>query len=138
MATDITVDDFMSGVLAELALHGEREIALDDQVFDQRCQRAFQHLREVAPALGLGLRFVIVLHPFHHDSPVVRTALAEAGQRGLIGPGDGPYRLRIRLSDPEARGLLSGIPGGALLYQSLGRVMLSDPGLTEGGRPGLG
>jgi hypothetical protein len=132
--SDITIDDFMSGMLAELARRGKREIALDTQSFDAGCERAYRRLRDVAPALGFSLRFAVVLHPFHGDSPVVRTALADAGQRGLVGPGDEAYRLQIHLSDDEARTLLGQMPGGAPLFEGLGAVFLSDPGVQREGR----
>jgi len=121
---DMTVDDFMTGLLAQLALTHIRVVAIDGDRFDSAVEVTFRRLSEMAPKFDLNVRFWVSRHPFHGDSPVVREALSGAVQRDLVSLDNPEYQhMRLKISDDEAHQLLKGLPGGPTLFEPLTEVL---------------
>lgn len=129
----MTVDDFITGLLAQLALGQRRVVPINDEAFDAAVERAFLRLEEVAPEYNLDIRFWISRHPFHGDSPVVRQAISAAIQRDLVSLDNPAYkRMRLKISEHDAKTLLERLPGGESLFrvvaEPLVRIFETEPG----------
>lgn len=123
----LTADDFMTGMLAALALGENIPPTIRS---GERLDRAFamvfsEDLGAEAAQHKLSLAFRIRPHPIHGDSPTVRDALSAAAGRRLIS-WDSPelvdFRLQIAPGDAEA--ILSRLPGSADMYNRLAARLL--------------
>jgi hypothetical protein len=125
MTTDVTIDDFLSGVIAGCRDKGYRTISLRENTFYANVKASYDQLAAVAESKGLDLRFRIFLDPLHHDSPVVEQAITTAVQRKLVSLDNPEFvNMRIKLNKDEAAELLADLPGGADLYKALAETFI--------------
>jgi hypothetical protein len=125
--SDITADDFVTGLLAVLAKRGVTAISIRGSVFSEALAASFDTLQEAAAQRAVNPRFLIILDPVYQDSPVIREAISSAVQRNLVGLDNPEYQdLRIKLGLDEADHLLSRLPGGLDLYERIADTFLSD------------
>lgn len=120
MTDTMTAVDFMTGILAGLALRGERVLDLNDTRVDGALAEVYQEALDRADDLGLDLDFQIIPDAVHGDSTVVQDAIREAIAARLVGRINPSFR-RIRITiDPDwATTLTDELPGGAALYKDL-------------------
>jgi hypothetical protein len=124
VSSTVTVDDFMTGLLAGLALRGERLIDLADTRFDQAVAAAYEELlRRGTP--GLEIDFEIIPDAVHGDSTVAQDALTAAIESRLVARVNPTFRrVRVVIDNPWAKTLMSELPGGAELYKDLTRAYM--------------
>ena len=125
---DITVDDFLTGVIAGCRARGFRTISLREDRFHMNVKAAYDALVALAPTHDLELRFGVFLDPLHHDSPVIDQAVTTAVQRKLVSLDNPEFvNMRIKLDRDEALDLMDDLPGGANLYRTLVDTFMADP-----------
>lgn len=114
----MTLDDFMTGLLASLAVHGVRAVSLRGTAFHTSVVRAFRSLDEWSGQDAPELGFWITLNEVYQDSADVREATLRAMHRGLACV-DWPDNetLRILVSEPESHLYLGRLPGGQAAHQ---------------------
>jgi hypothetical protein len=118
--TDVTVEDFMTGLIATCAKRGLSTLSLRGERFFEAMAAGFEALAERAPERGLDVRFAVYLDELYGDSPVVREAVTGAVQRNLISLDNPEYQdMRIKFGRDQADQLLADLPGGDDLYQSV-------------------
>lgn len=106
MKARVTVDDFFTALIAELAASRVTVVSLRAN-FDQALEEAFNELLEAGVTHDLDVRFRIRTHPVHGDSPTVRDALAAAVQRDLISLDNPEYQdMRLKVTQDDAEDLL--------------------------------
>jgi len=126
MTTDMTIDDFLSGVIAGCRAKGYRTISLREDNFHENIKASYDQLASMAGSLDLDLRFAVFLDPLHHDSPVVEQAITTAVQRKLVSLDNPEFvNMRITLDKDEAVELLEDLPGGADLYKTLAETFIA-------------
>lgn len=118
--TDVTLDDFMTGLVATCAKRGLATLSLRGDRFFEAMAAGYDELVRSAVTSELDVRFVIVLDDLYGDSPVVREAVAGAVQRDLISLDNPEFQdLRIKFSPDVADRLLADLPGGREIYESI-------------------
>jgi hypothetical protein len=131
MPVDVTVDDFMAGLLAGLALEGQKAVSIRGDGFYERVQDAYSLLLSRKGQYDLDIRFVISQHPLHGDSPVVRDAISTAVKRDLVSLDNPEYQdMTLKLSPRVANGILARLPGGSELFTELAREFLEGSAKT--------
>lgn len=126
---DLTLDQFMSGLLAGLALEGQRVVSIKGEAFYERVVNVFRLLESRKEHYGLETTFWIAQHRFHGDSPAVRQAISGAVKSHLVSLDNPEYQdMRLRITPEQARVLLKRIPGGEQLYRELAREFLESSG----------
>lgn len=126
MATQLTIEDFFTGILSAISLKDLGVISLRQDRFDKALAEAFESLKVEAAKLKLDLRFRIKLHTFHGDSQTIRNGISGAAQRDLISLDNPEYqKLRLKISREEADSYLSSIPGGHGLFIGLAEKFLN-------------
>ena len=109
--------DFMTGILAALAVHRVPMLSLRRSRLDQAFARLNQDIKEAAEAAGLDLKFRIRLHPIHQDSTLLQQALYEAAQRDLVSLDNPEFqKVRLKIDPDEAQNYLAGLPGSREMY----------------------
>ena len=127
VTTDVTVDDFLTGVIAGCRTKGFRTISLREDRFNQNIKASFDKLASLADSLDLDVRFAVFLDPLHRDSPVIERAVTTAVQRKLVSLDNPEFvNMRIKLDPEAAAKLLDDLPGGADLYRKLADVFVSE------------
>jgi hypothetical protein len=122
LPSTVTADDLMTGILAGLALRGERLIDIGDTRFDEAVAAAYDELVRTAGE-DLDIDFEVIPDPVHGDSAVVQDALTVAIESRLAGRVNPSFRrVRVTADDAWATILLSELPGGPELY---GRLTLT-------------
>ncbi len=125
MGTDITVDDFVTGVIAVCKLKGYGAISLRDDRFYEGMKASFDELQRVASDLDLDIRFRVFLDQLHHDSPVIGEAVRTAVLRDLVSLDNPEFvNMRIKFDTDVAESLLEQLPGGPDLYRQLTDVFV--------------
>lgn len=120
MKQDLTADDFITGLLAALAVRGVRVISLRGGAFDQSMQTAYTALEARSEEYRVQPRFAIFLDPVHYDSPVVRQAVSGVVLRDIASLDNPEYQdLRLKISSLQAEALLGSLPGQPSLYKTL-------------------
>jgi len=118
--TNITTDDFFTGLFAALVFNGKKGLSIRNERFDRSLVPVFQKLQELAPSKGLDIQFRIRLHPFHGDSITVRTAIYSAAQHGLISLDNPEYQdIQFKIDKEQANQILGNVPGGKDLFLEL-------------------
>lgn len=126
MSTDITVDDFMTGVIAACKTKGFTTISLREDRFYRGIKASFDELMRRSAESDLDVRFAVFLDPLHHDSPVIGQAVTTAVQRKLVGLDNPEFvNMRIKVDADAAEKLLETLPGGPELHKSLADVFIS-------------
>lgn len=122
----LSIDDFLTGLLAALALRKIKTISLREDRFDSAVEASFNTLKKLAPSKRIDVRFRIARHPIHGDSPNVRYAISNAVQRDLISLDNPEYQdIRLKITPEDAQYLISRLPGTTDLYDALGEAFLS-------------
>lgn len=117
--TTISIDDFMTGLVASLAQRGIRSVSIRD-AFYASMREAFEEFQGVAEASGYEVDFVINTHPVHGDSPTLRQAITQAVQRDLVSLDNPVYLdMRMKISRDYADEYLADLPGGPDLYAAM-------------------
>jgi len=115
----MTADDFVTGLLAGLALRGRTELDVSDRRFDRALAFVYELLLSTTEASDLDV-------DFHGDSSVIQEALSVAVQGRVVGRINPTFRrLHIKLGRDRAIRLLGKLPGGASLYEKLTDSFLS-------------
>lgn len=120
MASTMTSVDFMTGILAGLALRGETVLDLSDTRVDKALAAVYRDMLDRDDTEGLDIDFQIIPDTMHGDSTVVQDAITSAiGSRlaGRINPSF--RRIRITIDHDWASALTDDLPGGRELYLEL-------------------
>lgn len=119
------IADFMTGILAALALNQVPVLSLRRGKLDQAFARLNEDLKKVAHDAGLDLKFRIRPHPIHQDSTQLQQALYEAAQRDLISLDNPEFqKVRLKISQDEAQTYLSDLPGSKEMYLRLAKLLM--------------
>lgn len=125
MIDDLTVDDFLTGIIAAAATKGIRTFSMRDQYFFSAMEDSYRELERVAANHNVDVRFVIQLDPLYGDSPVIREAVSTATLRKLISLDNPEFiDMRIKFGPDEAERILADLPGDRSLYVALAEVFL--------------
>lgn len=109
--TKVTLNDFLSGLLAALAIKGQEVLSLRQGRADRALAMVFEEFHKSAIDENLDVQFRIRLHPFHRDSISMRKAIFKAAQRDLISFDNPEFQdIRLKLTKDEANKVLSGLP----------------------------
>lgn len=123
--TSLTLDDFMTGLIAGLAEEGIKAISIRDADFYAAVDAAFRRLESISDERGLRLKFWITLNRVYGDSADVRVGITRAVQRDLVSLDNPVYvNMRLRVRQEEAGSYLSELPGGPEVYQQMTRAFL--------------
>jgi hypothetical protein len=118
--------DFMTGILAALAVNRVPVLSLKRSRLDQAFARLNKDLKEAAEAAGLDLKFRIRLHPIHQDSTQLQQALYEAAQRDLVSLDNPEFqKVRLKIGPDEAQAYLTGLPGSQEMYLHLASRLMA-------------
>jgi alkanesulfonate monooxygenase SsuD/methylene tetrahydromethanopterin reductase-like flavin-dependent oxidoreductase (luciferase family) len=125
--SDVTVDDFMTGLIAGIASHDVRVVSIRNNLFYQAVVEAFDEFRVRANAAGVQPRFSLRLNKIYGDSPAVRDALTRAVQRDLVSLDNPEYQdMRLKIGARDAEAYLDKIAGGRQLYSEVAERFLSN------------
>lgn len=120
MMRRLTADDFLTGLLAGLAIRGWKAISIRSDRFDRALSTTFTKLKELASDESLNVSFRIRPHPFHGDSTTVREAISNAAQRDLVSLDNPEFQdLRLKLSQEEAEEKFASLPAGRDFFLQL-------------------
>lgn len=124
--TVITADDFMTGLLAALALEGVETLSMRDEDFNQAVADAFTALQTRAAEDGdVRANFTIAVSATYGDSPDVRQAITRSVQRDLVSLDNPEYqKVRLKIDRSTARKYLDKLPGDADLYRAAAQEFL--------------
>ena len=115
--TDITLDDFMTGLIAGLAALNVHVVSIRGNLFYRAVIDAFHDFEEGAGSAGVRPRFRLRLNRVYGDSPDVRDAISRAVQRDLVSLDNPEYQdMRLKVSKSEADNYLNELAGGRNLY----------------------
>jgi hypothetical protein len=135
---DLTVDDFLTGLLAALANRGVRVISIRGDEFYRAIEQAFHALESTANERAIEPRFAVFLDPVHGDSPVIREAISSVVLRDLASLDNPEYQdLRLKLTRGQAELLLKTLPGGAALYELIADAFIASYPYTAGAPTGM-
>ena len=124
-SASVTLDDFMTGLIAGLALEGIKAVSIRDTQFYAAVEAAFQKFESISETLGLRLKFWITRNPVYGDSADVREGITRAVQRDLISLDNPTYlNMRLRVGQDDSSTYLDNLPGGAEAYRQVARVFL--------------
>jgi len=118
----ITLDDFMTGLVAGLAARGVRVLTISGTDFYAAVVDVFNDLERRAQEQGnIDLRFWLMIDEIHGDSPDIRDGITSAQQRRLVSLDNPTFQnLRLKLTSPaDAAPYLAKVPGGRELYLEL-------------------
>lgn len=114
--------DFMTGILAALAVRHVPVLSLRRSKLDQAFECLNQDIKQEADKAGLNLKFRIRLHPIHRDSTLLQQSLYEAAQRDLVSLGK---KVRLKIGPDEAQTYLTGLPGKPDMYHRLAARLMA-------------
>ena len=118
----LTLDDFLTGLLAGLAHDGTAVISIREQEFYSAIKAAYELLCSQAEDAHLELLFHVAVSRVYRDSPDVREAITRAVQRDLVSLDNPEYQdLRLKLTAVEADSYLAKLPGGRDLFLAIAR-----------------
>ena len=125
--TDVSVDDFMTGLIAGLAAHDVDVVSIRKNLFYKAVVNAYDDFRERADDAGIEPRFVLRLNKIYGDSPAVRDALTRAVQRDLVSLDNPEYQdMRLKITRSDADLYLEKLAGGKALYMEIAKRFLAD------------
>lgn len=124
-SSTMTLDDFITGLLAALAAQGVHVVSIRDREFYEAVENTYKVLADEAPERAVELLFHISRSRMYRDSPDVREGIARAVQRDLISLDNPEYQdMRLKMSPTSAGRYLSAVPGGSALFEGLARRFL--------------
>ncbi len=122
----MTADDFFTGMIAALAIKGERSISIREDRFDRAMELAYRELLRRAEKEALDVEFRIRRHPLHGDSQTIRACLSSAIQNDLVSLDNPEYQdLRIKIDANDARRVFEWLPGSEELFSDLADELLT-------------
>lgn len=122
---NLYLSDFMTGLLAGLALKGMQTLSLRENRFDRAVEQLVRELDREAASFNLRVRFRIQTDRSHGDSSALQQALYEAARRDLISLDNPEFQdLRLKISPAEAPEYLASLPGSVQLYDRLAQRLL--------------
>lgn len=111
MSRLVTSDQFITGVLCELALQGQRRIYLADTDADNRFEEAFSALAECAADMDVELDFSLRRNPYHGDSETLRDTLYQVRDRGVVAINNPSFKtVEFQLNESDARSYFARLP----------------------------
>lgn len=124
-STSVSLDDFMTGLIAGLAAEGIKAVSIRGTDFYAAVEAAFQEFESISETMGLRLKFWITRNPVYGDSADVREGITRAVQRDLISLDNPTYQnMRLRVGQGDSSSYLDKLPGGAEVYHQVARVFL--------------
>lgn len=124
----ITLDDFMTGLLAGLVTRGVRVVTIGGTDFYEAVVEVFNRLESKAEEqANIDLRFWLMIDEIHGDSPDIRDAITNAQQRRLVSLDNPTFQnMRMKLNSAEdAAPYLAKVPGGRELFLELADLFKS-------------
>ena len=123
--TPLYISDFITGVLAALALKNLAPVSLRGNRLDQAFGRLYEDLKREANEEGFSLRFRIVPHQLHGNSETLHQALYDAAKRDLISLDNPEFQdLRLKIQPDEAMYYFNTITGKPEMYKKLADMFL--------------
>jgi hypothetical protein len=114
---DVTLDDFMTGLIAGLAELGVTVVSIRGNTFYKAVVQAFETFDQNARNAGVRPRFWLKLNRMYGDAPDVRDALTRAVQRDLVSLDNPEYQdMRLKITGSDAELYLDRLPGDRELY----------------------
>lgn len=125
-SSGMTLDDFMTGLIAGLAKRGIRVVSIRGNHFDAAVENVFLCLNtQFARDYNIPLRFWIARNRIYGDSPDIREGIAKAVQRDLVSLDNPEYQdMRLKIGADDADLYLETLPGDSSLYEKLAEVFL--------------
>lgn len=121
----VTLDDFMTGLLAGLAVEGIKRISIRGSAFYAATEAAYRKMREGIPDRDLYLRFRMSRSPVYGDSAEIRAGITKAVQRDLISLDNPVYLdMTLKVTADDGPAYLDSLPGGPELYREAARAFL--------------
>jgi hypothetical protein len=121
MAETMTSVDFMTGILAGLALRGVSVLDMRDPRFDQAMGRVYDEMLDLPEVAALDIDFQVIPDAMHGDSAVVQDAITAAIESRLARRVNPTFRRLQIVIDREWADVLTkdDLPGGQTLYLRL-------------------
>lgn len=111
MSQLVTSDQFITGVLSEMILHGTTEIKLIDTIVDQTFERAYSELVDRIDELGVEPDFSLMTNPYHGDSETLRETLYSIRERGVVAINNPSFKtIEIKMTAKDADEFLDRSP----------------------------
>lgn len=111
MASILTADQFVAGVIATLALKNRKQFVLKDSELDERFEHAFDELVAKEESFGIRTNFTFYTDPLHGDSVSLRETLLAAREKELISLNNPTFHtFTIGLDERRARIYLGKVP----------------------------
>lgn len=124
--SDLTLDDFMTGLIAGLAELDIEVVSIRGNSFYRAVIEAFNAFEARAVEAQVRPRFWLTLNRVYGDSPDVRDALTRAVQRDLVSLDNPEYQdMRLKINASEAELYLDDLPGSPDLYVDAARAFRS-------------
>jgi|SRR5579872_2413220 len=124
-AKPLYLPDFMTGILAALAIKKIPALSLRGNRLDQAFARLHKDIIQIAKETNLEVKFRIRLHPIHQDSTQLQQALYEAAQRDLVSLDNPEFqKIRLKITASEAPAYLKGLPGSQEMYEQLANRLI--------------
>ena len=124
--SDLTLDDFMTGLIAGLAELDIEVVSIRGNSFYRAVVEAFNAFEAKAVEAHVRPRFWLTLNRVYGDSPDVRDALTRAVQRDLVSLDNPEYQdMRLKINASEAEMYLDHLPGNPDLYVDAARAFRS-------------
>ncbi len=118
--TRVTLNDFMTGFLAALAVRHVKVVLIRDSSFYRAIVNVFEQLESTEHEHNLKLLFWLTQDPIHGDAPEIREGITRAVQRDLISLDNPTYQqMRLKITPDDADLYFRKLPGGKDLYLSL-------------------
>lgn len=119
---DVSLDDFMTGLIAGLAKLGVDVVSIRENLFYKAVIDAFEVFKTEAQIAGVSPRFRLRLNRVYGDSPDIRDALTRAVQRDLVSLDNPEYLdVRLKISRGDADLYLERLAGNADMYLDAAR-----------------
>jgi hypothetical protein len=107
----LTADQFVAGVLAELALKKHSHFELPDTELDKRFEGAFIELLDRADEFEVSPIFSFFVDDFHGDSTSLRETLLSAKEKKILAFHNPTHQtFEIKLSKSQANHYLENLP----------------------------
>jgi hypothetical protein len=129
MATmrSLYLPDFITGILAGLALNRVSSLSLRENRLDQAFSRLNEAIAHAAEKEHLAVKFRFRTHPIHQDSTLLQQALYEAAKRDLISLDNPEFQsIRLKITTDEAPAYLEGLPGSVAMYRQLAALLVKN------------
>lgn len=103
MATKLSSEDFLAGLLAALAKRHLGVLSIRGDRFDRASEAAYLELRSLAPENDIELRFFVKPHSKYGDSTVIRDAVARLAMWDMVSLDNPEYQdVRLKITPTYA------------------------------------